>query len=101
MSHPLTVFARFKAKQGQAERLGDALRHLVPLTRQEPGSIAYILHRDNADSRVWIVYETWKSSEDLDAHFRQPYMQELLAAVPDLVDREVELTLATAERVGD
>jgi quinol monooxygenase YgiN len=62
---------------------------------KEAGSLGYTLHRDNGDPNVWILYETWKSRADLDAHFEQPYTRAMLARFPDLLAREMELTFAT------
>ena len=81
MSSPLTVIARLTAKPDHAEALGESLRQLIAPTLQEPGSIGYTLHRDNDNPAVWILYEAWASRAALDAHFQQPYMQELLASV--------------------
>lgn len=96
MSDILTVIARLTAKPGQGNSLGEQLRQVVAPTRQEPGSLAYTLHRDIANPDVWILYETWASRAALDAHFQQPYMQELLARAPDLLAKEPEMTFATA-----
>ena len=95
MSEPLTLIARLTAKPDQAEALGEGLRALIAPTLAEPGSIEYRLHRDHADPGVWILYETWRSRADLDAHFEQPYTRAMLARFPVLLAREMELTFCT------
>ena len=95
MSNQLIVFARLTAKPEQAEALGESLRNLVAPTLQEPGSMGYTLHRDNADPAVWILYEAWASRAALDAHFEQPYMRALFVRAPELLAKEVEMTFAT------
>lgn len=95
MSDQLIVIARLTAKHDQAEALGESLRQLIAPTRQEPGSIAYTLHRDNDNPAVWILYEVWTSRAALDAHFQQPYMQQLLGRAPEILAKEVEMTFAT------
>lgn len=94
MSEPLIVFARLVSKPGRADTVGEVLRRLVTATQAEPGSLSYLLHRDIEDPNVWILYETWRSRDDLAAHFAQPHMRDLVARAPDLLERDVELTLA-------
>jgi quinol monooxygenase YgiN len=95
MSTCLTLIARLTAKPEHADALGEGLRRLVAPTTTELGSIRYVLHRDNDDPRVWILYETWRSRADLDAHFEQPYTKAMLAQFPELLAREMELTFCT------
>lgn len=96
MSKELTVIARLKAKSGMEDIVGARLQQLVAPTRAEAGCLDYILHRDNNDPAIWILYERWLSRADLDAHFRQPHMQQLLESAPQMLDEGVELTFATA-----
>ncbi|WP_084164743.1 SDR family NAD(P)-dependent oxidoreductase [Skermanella stibiiresistens] len=91
----LTVVARLTAKPDQAEALGEALRGLVEPTLAEAGSIEYRLHRDIDDPNIWILYETWRSRADLDAHFAQPYTKTVLDRFPELLARDAELTFHT------
>lgn len=91
----LTLIARLTAKPDQAETLGEALRSLIEPTLTEVGAIEYRLHRDNDDPRVWLLYETWRSRADLDAHFGQPYTKAVLDQFPDLLARDMELTFGT------
>lgn len=91
----LTLVARLTAKPDQGEALGEALRGLVEPTLAEAGAIEYRLHRDNDDPSVWILYETWRSQADLDAHFAQPYTKAVLDQFPHLLARDMELTFGT------
>lgn len=95
MSTHLTLVARLTAKTEHADALGDELRRLVAPTAAEAGAIGYVLHRDNGDPRVWILYETWRSRADLAAHFDQPYTKALIARFPELLAKEMELTFCT------
>lgn len=92
----LTLIAKLTAKSEYANLLGDALRGLVAPTLAEPGSIAYRVHRDRDDPAVWILYETWRSRADLDAHFQQPYTKALMDRFPEILARDMELTFASA-----
>lgn len=96
MTQQLTLIARLTAKPETAEELGSGLKALIAPTLSEEGAIGYVLHRDNDDANVWVLYETWRSRADLDAHFEQPYTKAMMERFPDLLAKEMELTFATA-----
>ena len=95
MSQPLTLIARLTAKPEYAEILGEALQGMVAPTRAEDGSIDYVIHRDNDDPCVWILYENWRSRADLDAHFDEPYTRALMVRFPELLAKDMELSFCT------
>jgi quinol monooxygenase YgiN len=96
MTQQLTLIARLTAKPETAEELGNGLKALIAPTLSEEGAIGYVLHRDNDDANAWILYETWRSRADLDAHFEQPYTKAMMERFPDLLAKDMELTFATA-----
>jgi quinol monooxygenase YgiN len=96
MTKQLTLIARLTARPETSEDLGNGLRQLIAPTLSEEGAIGYVLHRDNDDANVWVLYETWRSRADLDAHFEQPYTKAMMVRFPDLLASEMELTFATA-----
>jgi quinol monooxygenase YgiN len=95
MTQQLILIARLTAKPGQSETLGHGLMQLIAPTSEEAGSLGYVLHRDNEDPDVWILYETWASRSDLDAHFEKPYTKAMLARFPELLAKGMELTFCT------
>ncbi|WP_088343270.1 MULTISPECIES: putative quinol monooxygenase [Rhodomicrobium] len=95
MSEQLTLIARLTAKPEHADTLGEALQAMVAPTRAEAGSVDYLIHRDNDDRRVWILYENWRSRADLDAHFEQPYTKALMGRFPELLAKDMELSFCT------
>ena len=92
---PLTLIAKLTAKPEQAAALGEDLRGLIAPTLAEEGALSYRLHRDQDDQAVWILYETWRSRADLDAHFRQPYTRAVMARFPERLAKEMELTFCS------
>lgn len=95
MSDQLTLIARLTAKPEHAEALGDGLRQLIAPTLAEKGALGYVLHRDNDDPCVWILYENWRSRADLDAHFEQPYTKAMISHFPELLAKDMELVLCS------
>jgi quinol monooxygenase YgiN len=87
----LTLIAFVRAKPGHGDELGRRLRTLVEPARAEPGNINYDLHRSNEDPDVWVLYENWKAPSDLAAHFELPYMKEFAAALPEVLEGDMDL----------
>jgi quinol monooxygenase YgiN len=91
MPRPLTLIAELKAKPAKAAELGQRLRALVAPTRAEAGCLGYVLHRSSDDTDLFVLYENWRSREDLDRHLAMPYLADFFARVPDLVDGNVAM----------
>jgi quinol monooxygenase YgiN len=87
----LTLVAFISAKPGRGDELGRRLLNLVELARAEVGNINYDLHRSNEDPDVWMLYENWKTPADLAAHFEMTYMKAFLAALPEILNGEMDL----------
>ncbi len=87
----LTNLAFIRAKAGRSDDLGQGLLGLVAASRAEPGCLCYEVHRSNDDADLWMVYENWRSAEDLAAHFSLPHMQAFIKDVPSLVEGELDL----------
>ena len=87
----VSVFALVKAKPGMEETVKQELLALVGPTRTEEGYINYDLHRSNDDPDVWVLYENWRSSADLEAHFQLPYMKEFVAHLGEILSGEMDL----------
>lgn len=86
-----TNLALMRAKFGRSEALGAALQRLVAPSREEPGCIIYQVHQSIEDAALWMVYEVWRSSDDLATHFTLPHMQAFVADVPELVEGDLDL----------
>jgi quinol monooxygenase YgiN len=92
MSEPLTVVARVRSKGGQEARLRQELQRLVAPTRAEAGCLRYDLHESTTQPGWFLLYETWKSQADLDAHFQTPYLKAFFQMAPELTDGPSEIT---------
>ncbi len=88
---PIRVLAFLEAKKGQGKNLMDVVLEVVEPTRKEEGNLSYIPHYavDNPD-RI-LFDELWASQEDLDNHFKQPYMKELFPKMDPFLSRPVLL----------
>src|SRR5436190_19249072 len=78
------------ARAGEEERVAAILRQMVPLTRAEPGCVAYAAHRAADEPRRFFLFEEYVDEAALQAHsdsehFRRHVLGE---AVPLLERRE-------------
>jgi len=104
MATKLSLVAFLRASAGNEEALGQRLLALVDASRQEPGCINYDVHQSNDDPAVWVMYENWRSREDLDSHFETPYLQAFLSDSHGLLEGEFGmhyLTMKSAPASGD
>lgn len=70
---------------GKAKQLRQALIALAEPTSHEAGYITYNLYEEKDGSLF--LYEAWRSRQDLDAHFQQPYIKDFQTKVSALTER--------------
>lgn len=76
---PYALVGTARARDGLADALETRLVAMVAPTREEPGVLAYHVHRDRADRSRLVFYEAWRSIDDLRRHLEQPYVQSFLS----------------------
>jgi quinol monooxygenase YgiN len=71
----ITIFCVMRPRPEAATTLRNALTTLVEPTRAEAGCIAYDLYE--ADDGVVVLFETWRTPDELTAHQAQPAVRTL------------------------
>ncbi len=51
------VCAKWTAKEGESDKVAEAIRELAPLSRQESGVLLYQPHRSPENPNVFFFYE--------------------------------------------
>jgi quinol monooxygenase YgiN len=97
----VVVVATIQVKPGTEDEALAALTASIPPTHEEPGCLAYALHRDVDDPTRFIMVERWESADALDAHGRAPHLKELFGAVGGLVAAPPSIIRTGAIPVGD
>lgn len=87
----VTNLAFIRARAGRSEELGARLRRLVARSRREPGCVSYDLHRADDDADLWMIYETWRSAADRQAHYESAHLRAFIAEAPFLVEGPLDL----------
>lgn len=85
----LTVIAKIKANLESIELVTSELQKLVEPTRKEKGCINYDLFRDNDDPSIFLFYENWENSDDLDAHILSNHFLECFGKIQEMFQLEV------------
>jgi quinol monooxygenase YgiN len=83
---PYTLIGTCRAKPGCAQALEALILELVEPIRSEAGAIEFHVHRDRADRDVFVVYEIYRSREDLMQHIAKPYTQRFIEHCRPLVE---------------
>jgi quinol monooxygenase YgiN len=102
-SSEIVTVVILKAAPGKGEEIVEAFRPCIEKTHGEEGCLAYALHRDNADPDQLVHIERWRSQADVDAHFQQPYLAELLGKMgaPGLLAEPPTMIFASSLDIGD
>jgi quinol monooxygenase YgiN len=81
--------AKWIAREGEEERVRDAIEQLIVPSREEPGILEYRANRSVDDPRVFLLYEVYASREAYEQHLEtehvRVYAKEL--AIPLLEER--------------
>ena len=92
------VVAQYRAREGEAERVAEALRNMVAPTRAEPGNLDYQVFRDPRDPSLFVLVERCAAKASSPAYRGSPHFGTWLAGtvLPALADR-VRLDLVPIE----
>jgi autoinducer 2-degrading protein len=90
------VIARWTAKDGEEEAVAAALSNLIEPSRAEPGNLAYVVHRDPADPRRFVIYERYVDAAAFEAHAASEHFKRhgLEDGIPRLESRECEFLVS-------
>ena len=91
----ITIVARLTAKQGSEKQLEEALRAMIPKVREEPGALAYVLHRSVKNPALFVFYEVYTDQAALEHHSKTPHMAELQSKLPALLDSRPTIDILT------
>ena len=82
--------ATWVAKEGEAHLVDEALKHLSPASRTEPGNIYYQAYRDAENPNTFRIFEVYTDEDAFKAHATYEHFQKwaLGQAIPALELRQ-------------
>ncbi len=89
----IVLFARLKVKQGTEDEAKRAALAIIDASRAEKGCINYDFHQAIDDSTVFLWHETWTSRQAIEAHGNSAHFKEFSAAVKNITDEPLQVTL--------
>jgi quinol monooxygenase YgiN len=87
----LFVFARFDAREGQAEAVAAAIREIVPFSAAEPGCRSIRAYRSMRDPLLFYIHSRWEDEAAFDAHAALPHTKRFLERVQPLIDHPLDV----------
>lgn len=91
MTTPLTLVATLTTKPESAAEFVSIINGLIEPTLNEEGCIDYNLYRSNENPNEFVLIEHWRSRQDLDDHFKQPYTVAAINRFPAILSTDMRL----------
>jgi quinol monooxygenase YgiN len=90
----ITVFAKWRVKEGQLNAVLNLLAEVVQKSTAEEGNLLYNIHQSQSDVNTLILFERYKDEAALAAHRDSEHFQTVVVGkiVPLLEEREIILT---------
>ena len=104
MTIPLTLVATLIPRPEAAAEFVSIINGLIAPTLEEDGCLSYDFHQSNDNPDEFVLIEQWRSRQDLDDHFQQPYTLAAIKRFPAILATEMRLQYLThlpAPRVGE
>jgi (4S)-4-hydroxy-5-phosphonooxypentane-2,3-dione isomerase len=87
---PVYLFAKWKIREGNLERVLRLMPELAALSAAEEGCIFYQVHQGRNEPKTLMLYECYRDEAALDAHRASEHFQRMVMGeiVPLLESRE-------------
>jgi quinol monooxygenase YgiN len=84
------IFTRFCALPGAERALEEALRDVVPPTREEEGCVNIHAFRSIRDPQVFYIHSRWIDEAAFNTHAKLPHTVKFIEIAEPLVDHEIK-----------
>jgi len=90
---PITVIAKLKVQPGKDAEFEAAAKQMIATVKEsEPGTVAYVLHKNTKDATEFIYYEVYQDQAALDAHGKTDHMKAFGGKIGALLAGRPEIT---------
>lgn len=95
----LIVLAKATAKDDMVEDIVNNAKTLIEATSAEEGCIDYNLYNSTEEDNILVFVEKWESEESLKSHMNQPHFIEFGSAIEDYLDKDLEISVYSSEKI--
>ena len=93
---PITIIAKLKVKPGSEAAFEAAGKEMIATVKtSEPGTLAYVLHKNTKDPTEFTYYEVYQDQAALDAHGKTDHMRAFGRAIGPLLAGRAEIAVLT------
>ena len=89
----IVLFARLKVKQGTENEAKRAALAIIAVSRAEAGCLNYDMHQATHDPTIFWWHETWSSENAIKEHANSEHFKKFIAAIKDLTEEPLQVTL--------
>ena len=97
-SREVCIITLIHARKHHEDQVKEALLTVTLAARSDEGCISYELHQDVHDSTTFILYENWRSKEDVERHMATDRIRHFLSRADLLASPAMEPHVA--DRIG-
>lgn len=93
---PKTVIAKLKVKPGSEAAFEEAAKAMIATVRaSEPGTLTYILHKNEKDPTEYTYYEVYQDQAAFDSHGKTEHMKAFGGKIGGLLAGRPEIAILT------
>jgi quinol monooxygenase YgiN len=92
----LFIFARFHAREGEADNVSAVIREVLVPSRAEPGCVAIDGFASTRDPRLFYIHSRWIDEAAFDRHATLAHTIRFVERMTPLIDHPFEATRARA-----
>lgn len=92
MNTPLIVTGQMKVQSGKEQLLIDLLVAQLARVHAQPGNLYADLVQNREDPTEFLLYEIWRSEQDLDWDLQQDYTRKVFQQFEELLAQPIRVT---------
>lgn len=87
----IVVIAPLRTLPGKGPELEKLFKEIIPLVKQEKGTLEYAIYKKEDDPDKFIIYEKYVDKDAITYHLNTPYFQELGKKLAPLIGAPADI----------
>lgn len=85
--------ATVKVQQGKESEFESLVKSILPMVKQEKGTLQYVMHRSQEEFGKYLFYEIYADQEAKEVHLAKTYVKEMINTTSDLLSEKPSIAL--------